>query len=411
MVRLGGARGDRSRLVLLAALGIDNFGTGLFLPLGLVFAIRVVGLGVETAGPVVAAAGLLGFAVPPLAARLAHRFGPRYVVVLAQVVQATGALTYLVARDALGVFAAAALLAVGTQLFYCSVFVMVADVSTGVSKERPFALVAMVRAGAFGLGNLVAAVSLATGGTRALPWLVGLDALTYLVAAGLLATYVETPPTSPAEPPVGTLAVLRDRTYLALITSAAMVGLAIDVALLGGPVYLLDVLHGPAWLPGALLATSTGLSSVLGVRVVLLLRPYRRTRSLQAGSLVFVVWALLMASLELVPRPALVPMAWVVWVLVVAGSKVFFPVSGALSEALPPRGSRAAYMATYQYAFTLAQVVAPAVVALFAVRSWLPWVVVGVAALSAVAVQGALGRAVPSSANRVVDEVGEPALR
>ena len=294
---------DRSRVVLLAALGIDNFGTGLFLPLGLVFAIRVVGLGVETAGPVVAAAGLLGFAVPPLAARLAHRFGPRYVVVLAQVVQATGALTYLVARDAVGVFAAAALLAVGTQLFYCSVFVMVADVSTGVSKERPFALVAMVRAGAFGLGNLVAAVSLATGGTRALPWLVGLDALTYLVAAGLLATYVETPPSAPAEPPVGTLAVLRDRTYLALITSAAMAGLAIDVALLGGPVYLLDVLHGPAWLPGALLATSTGLSSVLGVRVVLLLRPYRRTRSLQAGSLVFVVWALLMASLGWCPGP------------------------------------------------------------------------------------------------------------
>ena len=111
------------------------------------------------------------------------------------------------------------------------------------------------------------------------------------------------------------------------------------------------------------------------------------------------------------PRPALVPLAWVVWVLIVAGSKVFFPVSGALSEALPPRGSRAAYMATYQYAFTLAQVVAPAVVALFAVRSWLPWAVVGVTALSAVAVQGALGRAVPASANRVVDEVGEPALR
>jgi hypothetical protein len=36
-------------------------------------------------------------------------------------------------------------------------------------------------------------------------------------------------------------------------------------------VYVLDVLQGPAWLSGALLATSTGLSSVLGVRVVMLL--------------------------------------------------------------------------------------------------------------------------------------------
>ena len=62
------------------------------------------------------------------------------------------------------------------------------------------------------------------------------------------------------------------------------------------------------------------------------------------------------------------PVAWAVWVLIVAGNKVFYPVAGALSEALPPRESRATYMATYQYAFTAAQVVAPAVVALFAVQ-------------------------------------------
>jgi MFS family permease len=79
---------------------------------------------------------------------------------------------------------------------------------------------------------------------------------------------------------------------------------------------------------------------------------------------------------------------------------VFYPVSGALSEALPPRESRATYMATYQYAFTAAQVVAPAVVALFAVSSWLPWAVLVAAAFAALGVQRALGAMVPPELDR-----------
>jgi len=394
--------GGRSRIALLVALGVDNVGTGLFLPLALVFATRVVGLGVDTAGTAVAAGGLLGFAVPPVAGRLSHRLGPRLVVVLAQVVQAGGAIGYLLAGGVGGVLVAAALLAVGTQLFYCSVFVMVADASSESAMERPFARVGMVRAAAFGLGNLTAAVALAAGGTAALPWLVVADVLTYAVAALLLARYVETPPVDHGAAPVGTLAVARDRRYLALIVSSALLGLTMDVALLGGPVYVLDVLDGPVWLPGALLATSTGLSSVLGVRVVVLLRPFRRTRALQAGSLVFAVWAALMASLQVVPHAVLVPAAWAVWVLVVAGNKVVYPVAGALSEALPPRELRATYMATYQYAFTAAQVAAPAVVALFAVRGWLPWAVLVAASLLAVLVQRALGAMVPPELDRAV---------
>jgi hypothetical protein len=63
----------------------------------------------------------------------------------------------------------------------------------------------------------------------------------------------------------------------------------------------------------------------------------------------------------------------------VAGTKVFYPISGALSEALPPREQCAGFMATYQYAFTAAQILSPAVVALFAMSAWLPWLTLLVA--------------------------------
>ena len=134
------------------ALAIDNVGSGLFLPLSLLYATRVVGLDVGVAGSVVAAATALSFAVPPVAGRVTHRLGPRFVVVCAQVVQCAGALAYLFADGARGVLVAAALMAAGVQLFYCSVFVLIADVSRDEAKERPFALVGMVRSAAFGLG-------------------------------------------------------------------------------------------------------------------------------------------------------------------------------------------------------------------------------------------------------------------
>lgn len=50
----------------------------------------------------------------------------------------------------------------------------------------------------------------------------------------------------------------------------------------------------------------------------------------------------------------------------------------ALAEAAAPPHARARYLAAFQYAFTIAGVLAPVVVALFSVAIWLPWLVVAV---------------------------------
>jgi len=99
-----------SRTALLAALGADNAGSGLFLPVDL-YVTRDVGLPLATAGTVVAAGTVAGLAVPPLAARLGDRAGPRRVVVGAELLQALGAVTYLAARGVAAVAVAAVLLA------------------------------------------------------------------------------------------------------------------------------------------------------------------------------------------------------------------------------------------------------------------------------------------------------------
>jgi MFS family permease len=127
-----------NRLVLLTALGIDNVGSGLFLPLALVYVTRVVGLPLGTAGTVVALGTAAGLGVPPVAGRLVDRVGPRPVVIAAQLLQALGALSYLAARGALAAAMAAVLLAAGQQLFYSSVFALIGDVAGDGPKDRPF---------------------------------------------------------------------------------------------------------------------------------------------------------------------------------------------------------------------------------------------------------------------------------
>ena len=88
----------RSRLGLLAALGVNNFGSGLFLPVVLLYVTRVVGLPLAAAGTVVALGTVAGLAVPPAAGRLVDRVGPRRVVICAELLQVLGAVTYLAAR-------------------------------------------------------------------------------------------------------------------------------------------------------------------------------------------------------------------------------------------------------------------------------------------------------------------------
>ena len=65
-----------SRTALLAALGADSAGSGLFLPLALLYVTRDVGLPLATAGTVVAAGTVAGLAVPPLAGGWASGPGP-----------------------------------------------------------------------------------------------------------------------------------------------------------------------------------------------------------------------------------------------------------------------------------------------------------------------------------------------
>lgn len=387
----------KSWVVLLIALGVDNLGSGLFLPLTMVYVTRVVGLPLGVAGAAVTAGTLAGLLVPALVGPLVDRIGPRPVVIVSQLLQTVAALAYLTASGVVSVVIGALLLATGQQMFYSALFALVADVAGTGPKDRAFVVVGMVRSATFGLGALAAGVLLA-GGDTVLRWAIGVDGLTFVLAAGLLAALLRVPHQRPAGDEPGGVRVLRNRPYLLLIGTTMLFSLAVDFFLIGVPVFVLDVLRGPNWLPGVLLALLTAMSALFGTTALRLTRRWSRLGAMSVGAILFATWCLVSVAARWLP-PAVQPGYLVGAVLVFGiGNLIFGPRANALAEAAAPTASRGRHLAAFQYAFTLAGVLAPAVVGLFAVSYWLPWLVVGLACLAASVLLRPLATKLPARA-------------
>jgi MFS family permease len=394
----------RDRAALLAALGIDNFGSGLFLPVALLYVTRVVGLPLAAAGPVVAVGTVAGLGVPPVAGRLVDRVGPLRVVVGAELLQALGAVTYLAARGAVVVAVAAVLLAAGQQLFYSSLFALISDVAGDGPKDRPFAVAAMVRAACFSLGALAAGGLLSATGSAGYRIAVVADAVSFAACALVLALLVRVPRPHRQVSRMavsGSGGLLSDWPFLAVIVATGLAALSVDFFLSGMSVYMLGDLHTQPWLPGAALALAAALSSVGATAALRVTRRLCRTTAMVLGSALFAVWcAACVAALAVPPRwrPAELLAATVVMAL----AALLFQRASALAEAVAPAAVRGRYLAAFQYSFTVPGVIAPAVVALYSVAVWLPWLLVGVSAGLAVLVLRWLAGRLPARALRPV---------
>lgn len=365
----------RNRTALLLALGIDNFGSGLFLPLPVVYATRIAGLPIGEAGAIITIGTTAGLLIPPIAGRFVDRFGPRAVVICAQFIQAAAAAAYFAADGPLLVLLGAILLATGQQAFYSSLFALLGDTAGPGPKDHTFALAGMVRSAAFGLGGLCVGALLAGAGPTGFRLAVAADGITFLAAGTLLITKLRLPHTCHRSGHAS-LNVLRNRPYLALIVVSAMLGLAVDFFLVGIPVYVLETLHGKSWLPGAMVALVTTVSCLAATLAVRATRRVSRTTAMAYGAAFAVLWCLA-SSLAVWMPPGQRPVFLLATTVLIAASNLMGARANALAEAAAPRPLRGRYLAAFQYAFTAAGVAAPGIVGLFSVASWLPWLIVG----------------------------------
>src|SRR5277367_6789582 len=150
----------RGGSVLIGALIVDSLGNGLFLPLSMVFFLKLTTVPLAELGVLVSAATVVTLPVPAWTGTLADRFGAIPLVVAAQLMQAVGYLAFSWVRTPTGIFAASALVAVGVRVFWSAIFTAIADYADARpgqrSKDSWYALANTARTAGLAAGGLAA---------------------------------------------------------------------------------------------------------------------------------------------------------------------------------------------------------------------------------------------------------------
>ncbi|WP_330342465.1 MFS transporter [Streptomyces sp. NBC_00557] len=379
-------------------MGVDAVGTGLFLPVSVLYPMRVLGLSEAVTGTVLTIATCLTLALPALVSVWIGRVGPRRLVVAGLLLQAVAMTAYLCAGGPLSVFAVVLCAVTGQRVFFASVYGMLADLAPSGSRDGYFAWAATMQSGGTALGGLLSGALFIGGDPSSYRLAVGGDGLTFALSALLVLLFVRAPEPVPgnAEGTGTALArVLADRPFLGLTAANTLLVLPIPATSTLLPAFVVGHLGAPAWLPGALTGGATALLTVCRPAAVRALARINRVRVLQTVAALLAVWAAAMGAAVLMATASVVPYLFAVTGLFGLAFLVQGPVSNGLVAAVAPEPHRSGYLAVSQYSFGVADAAAPLLVVLLTLSTWLPWAVLTCCMVVALAVLTAVSRSWP----------------
>ncbi len=374
---------------VVVALVVDALGSGLFLPFSVLFFLATTDLSVAQVGLAVSVGGVVRFASGPVAGSLSDSIGPRRVLVVANLLQGAGFVAYLFVHPFWSLVLATLLVQAGNAAFWSSYPPLVVALSAPGERERWFGLIGALRNAGFAVGALAAGVAVSLGGVAGYRALAIANAVSYLLAAVLLHRARTRGVAQRTGPPAGTSwrSVLADRPYLGLtLTNVAVATTSLALSLVM-PVWAVENLGLPAWVPGAALTINCIMVGLLQGPVVAVLTGHRRYRALQLSAVLHVAASLVLLSAGATSVPLGVLLVLLGVVVYTVGELIEGPVSSTVAAEAAPDAARGRYLAVHQTSWNVASVVAPAsLTALLAVDGLAVW-----GALSAVAVAGGVG--------------------
>ena len=249
---------------LLAVALVDRTGSGLFVPISVLYLHRTVGLSLTHIGLVLTLAGLAGTLAPLVSGRLLRRFDARWVVGGCFLTCAVALAGYAQARSFVGVLVAATVLQVATRMERPGTAVL----ALGLSRDRIGVLAWQQTWGnlGYGLGALTAAAVLLADSDTAVVAAVLADAASYVVGAVLVASLPRPAAAGGPEPRTTVREVLGEPRPAALLGLHGVLALHDSVLIVGLPAWVLATAVDPAVSP-ALFALNTLLVVALQVRV------------------------------------------------------------------------------------------------------------------------------------------------
>ncbi|HMD11307.1 MAG TPA: MFS transporter [Marmoricola sp.] len=417
--RLGFPAIGRHRL-FVTAIGIDALGSGVWMPLSVLYFVRVPNLSLLHVGVALSIAAALSFPLALVIGSLVDRYDAKRVLQGGNVLQAIGFAAYPLAHSVLEVTLVVGIAALGRTAFWGSYSPMVAAVSEAGEREKWFGFLGALRNSGFAVGGLLAAAAITIGSPEAFHAVVMLNAASYVLAFVLMVR-VEVHGVHDGvrqRQSGGWAEVARDPGYRWLVGANfgyAMGCLALNVVM---PVYIVETLGLAGWVSGAVYVINTVLIGVgQGLIVRQMTGSVRWRIVVLAAALMIAAFLLLYAAGELPHTPGERALERNVAIAVVLGAAVVYtlgemaggPVLAALAAESPPVHLRGRYLAVYQLSWNAASALAPVLyLSLLHLGHLEPWAVLSGLALFGAVCCLPLRRLMPLAAEHVTNTVRVP---
>jgi MFS family permease len=383
----------------VTAIGVDAVGSGVFMPVVMLYFLAVTPLTLVQVGAAISIASTVSLPIGPVIGSLVDRYGAKKVLLAGNLLQAVGYTAYLVTDSFVGVTAWTIVVTVGRTAFWGSYGNIVAAISLPGERETWFGFLGALRNVGFAVGGLAAGLAVSIGTPAAFYAVVGVNAVSYVLALLLLLAVPETRPAHAPAQAGSWRMVLVDRAYRLVVLTQLGYSLAMMVLNFALPVYVVTVLGLPGWLTGAVFTINTVMVGFGQGLVVRRLTGRLRWRILVATQLVFAAsWVLLLgaSALPVWPAVALILVATVVYT---GGELLGGPVLGALSAEAAAAHLRGRYLSLIQLAWNIAGAIAPIGFAWLLERGPVPlWPVMLVVSLLSIAATLRMAVALPQAA-------------
>ena len=360
--RLADAARDPIQRRLMAASFADALGTGLFLPLSVIYLTRIVGLSATRVGLGLTIAGLLAIAAPPLSGALLGRFDARKVVLGCFAASACGFLAYVAVGSFASFLGVAIVIQFASRMDRPAATVLTLGLTPGPRQIDALGRQYSLRNLGYGLGGLLAALALLVHGKTPFVVLLAANAASYALAGLLVLRLPAVRAPGRAEGDgSGYAEVIRDRPYVGLALLNVIMALHDSVLLVAMPLWIVTRTRAPLPLTGLLFALNTILVVLFQVRTTRnmaarggIARGYRTAAVsfvvacgafvLAAGAPVFVATVLLVLAISALTTAELVTSAgeWF------------------LSVQLAPTRLSAPYISVFKTSMAVQQAVGPA---------------------------------------------------
>lgn len=347
----------------VSALAIDAVGSGIWMPLSMLYFLHQTSLTLVELGLAMTIANTAVIPVVPWLGSFVDRVGPRRVMQLGNAGAAAAFVLYPFAHSLVAVTVLVFAASLTRSAFWGALGPMVTQITERGEREIWFGFLQAMRNAGYGVGGVLAAVALTIGSSAAYQSVVLANAASYVVAFGLmLGVSGGGRPSGEARREGargGPWVAFGDRAYrvlIAVIFCYALTETTLNVAM---PVYFITTLSLPGWVPGAVFVINTVMIGVGQGLVVRRMTGVARRRVLHT--------AITFSTVSFVMLYAADAMSVAVGVVVVLAGAVVYtlgeltagPVVAALSAEAAPPAQRGRYMAATQLAWSMSGAVGP----------------------------------------------------